>query len=193
MLIIEGSDLVGKSTLCQNLVKRLADSGHTYSHLSRLPDAFHRYWSYVDRAARFVVQDRFHMSEIVYAEARGDGTSLSPEKYRLVDGFLRGLGAYTIVISCSDDLLVERYKTRAQEEMYKLELVLNVNSFFRHIGRKCGWKNYNAIDVDFACVCTPSNPFVSDNEVEQILKEYRNRQDMINLVFKRLQQRSLFS
>lgn len=164
MLILEGSDLVGKTTLAKQLTKRLWDARmpHVYSHFSRLPDAFDRYWGYVERASRDVVQDRYHMSEIAYGVGRGDlgrlgDNTLTPERYRLVDAHIRAMGAYTVVLYSSEpQLLRDRYEREQAREMYDIDLVLRVNAWYEgvsdHLGR---WVPSDAIqpydmDVDWA-------------------------------------------
>lgn len=135
MIILEGSDLVGKTALANAIVAHpvIKSRGMTYSHLSRLPDDFNRYWHYVNLMNRFVVQDRFHMSEIVYATMRCEATLLTPYRYKLVDAALRLFGGFTVVILASNDTIVERFNRRERPEMYSLEQILYANELFRRV------------------------------------------------------------
>src|SRR5690349_732982 len=106
MLIIEGSDLVGKTTFCAKLLKMewAQTFGYTYQHLSKLSSGFNRLTGHLALARRRVIQDRFHLSDLAYRYALKEDQRLKPEEYRIIDGYLRGLGAYTVVV-CADDEL----------------------------------------------------------------------------------------
>lgn len=181
MLIIEGPDLVGKTTLCKKLVELLP--GHIYSHLTRLPDEFDRYWGYVERMSPGVVQDRFHMSEICYATMRGDldKSQLDPETYRLVDAKLRLLGAMTVVVFGSNELMHERLwdKELRQGEMYRATQIENVNRIFRDLVQKNGTcppeLTHYEVDCDLWIECTPARPYVTDDLVMGIVYRYLGR------------------
>lgn len=178
MIILEGTDLVGKTTLAKRLVELLDDRGYIYRHLSRLPDAFDRYHGYARLMSRCVVHDRFHMSEVVYSYARGDrSTKLCPETYRLVDAKLRLVPALTVVVTAADASLVARHRERAKDEMYDAELVLRANEAFKTIAQKgmftYGDRRYNDMDVDVWLACT--NDFPSEKHAMEILELYERR------------------
>jgi len=150
--------------------------GYIYRHLSRLPER----WSvhdYMRLAYRKSVQDRFHMSEPAYAYARGEDSSryLNRSTYRLVDGFLRGLGAFTVLVTASEELIKERYK--AEREMYPLDKILRANLAF--LGMTNGvspWGEMWKIDVDIHIHLCSDEPFVSDEKLDKIVNLYRERQ-----------------
>ena len=176
MLIIEGSDLTGKTTLAKRLVEELKHEGYIYRHLSRLPDGFDRYWGYRDLACLRIVQDRFHMSEPVYARVRGDDTCLTPETYRLVDGMLRGMGALTVVLACQDDGLIEnRWR---EGEMYRISEVKYANDQYMAVvsGQ---FAPYSQMDYDYVIMETHSSPFPTEQDIHNILQCYRARQNRL--------------
>lgn len=129
MIIIEGADLVGKTTLCHKLLETeyCQKNGMVYSHLSRLPPGWRNPGSYLARACSNTVQDRFHLSEPVYAAVRGEETRLTPERYRLVDAWLRLMGAITVVVVTDDKILESRWR---EGEMYDLAQVKKANALF---------------------------------------------------------------
>lgn len=174
MIIVEGPDLVGKTSVCQKLVKRLQSRGVIYAHFSRLPLSFDRYWGYQRRASRNIIQDRFHMSEPIYAAMRKDYTALDPEKYRMVDGMLRQLGAVHVVITATNDLIKSRW---GREEMYDIEQVFEVNSMFKLMANQ-QFKGYEP-DVDFHFECSPHWPFVPEDSLSQIEDLWIKRQDTL--------------
>lgn len=193
MLIIEGTDLVGKTTLAELLVKRLSTredmrlsvSGpYQYAWFDKLPPTWDYFFSYLPAMRRFVVQDRFHMSEIVYREARGEPAKLYPETYRMLDGKLRLLGAFTVVVTADPDIIRNNFGTR--EEMHGLDVILRANELFLEIveGDGCAGWTFEAHDPDVdvhyhACV---QNGFPSSNEklVEEIIDKYTTRQRILN-------------
>lgn len=173
MLIVEGADLVGKTTLCKELVKRLNElqHPHIYRHLSRLPNSFHRYYGYQSMAAIHSVQDRFHMSEPVYAAMRGDETPLTPWLYDQVDAMLLLKSAFTVVVyAINEDLIRSRW---GRDEMYDLESVLAVNASFDRIANHGTWQGYN-MRVDFRASCSQQNPYP---DPEPILHAYLKHLD----------------
>ena len=175
MLIIEGPDLAGKTTLAHNLIKRLNVQGlpHVYSHLSRLPDSFHRYWGYTQFMGRYLVQDRFHMSEPVYAKMRGDESELTPYLYALVDAKLKLSCGFTVMLYMMDDSMVlGRWR---DGEMYRLEQVLEVNGMYKDIAENKGWWEGYQMHYDLAIGLTPETPFVSEQTEQLIVDTYGAR------------------
>lgn len=136
MLIIEGPDLVGKTTLALALQKELANRRycHIYSHFTRLPATFDQYWDYLPHIRADVVQDRFHMSRQAYGRQFHEQKLMSSEELRLIDSKLRQVGAMTVVcVSTSDTFLEQQYLKKDRDEMYKLDGILGVNAKYRNI------------------------------------------------------------
>jgi thymidylate kinase len=174
MLIIEGSDGAGKTTLCRKLLQHLP--GHIYAHFSRLPPEFDYYWGYAERMSCQIVQDRFHLSEIVYSRAREQVSILSPEMYLVVDAKLRLLGAYTLLVLADDDLIRSRWD---QTQMYDSITTVSANRIFRNLPHE--FPEYR-IDIDHVFHCTEKVPYVDDFTIHRILEEYLNRQKAINSI-----------
>lgn len=176
MLIIEGPDGVGKTTLAKELQKRLSGFGYIYSHFTRLPDSFDRVWGYVERMSRRVVQDRFHMSELAYTYARGDTTKLDTESYRLVDAHLRQIGGMTILLNADPELVESRWD---QTQMYDKERTRKAAIAFNILGKRefqlrDSWIYETDIDIQF--FLTKDRPYVTANGVNDIVERYLERQ-----------------
>ena len=175
MLIVEGTDLVGKTTLCKTLVERLnaQGHGHIYAHFSRLPKNHDFLYGYLERASPRIVQDRFHMSEPVYAYVRNEQTPLKPERYRLIDGYLRQLSAYTVVITCTaDELFHYRYERHAEREMYRVDQVIKANDGFQQmISEQTDYRP----DWDHLITVNVENPYPTESDIQTILREYNER------------------
>lgn len=176
---------MGKTTLAHKLAEssQLANDGYMYRHLSRPSPGFDKYWGYVQLSGRGTVYDRFHMSEVVYALCRGDDTMLMPETYRFVDGYLRMLGVYTVVVVHDDnDVLMKRHRQRACEEMYGAEMTAKCNDVFRAVESADGlildeWSG--RMDFDRFIHCSRDKPWPTDDDVQEILAEYEQRQSVL--------------
>lgn len=196
MLIIEGSDLVGKTTFAKKMLDFLnstAKMPHIYAHFSKLPDAFNFFTHYLERASRNIVQDRFHMSEIVYSNVcryHNGQSPLYPEKYRLVDAYLRYLGAITVVIIAEPTWLKRQVKEKhSRGEMFSEEQIVRVNDAFGYLchkdqetARTFNWlADYNP-DIDFVYCVSESNPHPAENAnfCAQVLEAYLNRLDLLD-------------
>lgn len=69
MLILEGSDHLGKTTVAKKLVERAAKYRPAYyAHMGRPPELFDFRYDYLERMAYNVVQDRFHLGALVWHE-----------------------------------------------------------------------------------------------------------------------------
>jgi thymidylate kinase len=191
MLIIEGSDLLGKTTLCKALVNspQLRSQGYIYKHFTRLPHEFNYFWGYVQHAAKYSVQDRFHMSEIVYASTRYEQPQISPEMYRLVDGYLRSLGCFTVVLTADEEVFDERFHMNGQEQMYNLDQIKQANFIFAGIAQNCELTTvtnlFKNIDIDGHIHFTKENPWPGQRDLDNILTAYLRRQSILDLVHQR--------
>lgn len=177
MLIIEGADLTGKTTLAKRLAKLLNEQyglPHVYQHLSRLPACWRGRARelHEELARRWVVQDRFHMSEVAYASARKDEPMLSPVEYELLDCSLRaGLGALTVVlVDLTGDVIRSRWR---DGEMFTLGQVLKVNDYYKDIIRD--EVPQRRMRHDWA---VPAGD-IEDWAVQEIARQYAERQAIL--------------
>lgn len=183
MIIVEGPDCVGKTTFAKKLASstQLAMKGYIYKHFSRLPQGFNYYWGYIENAAPKSVQDRFHMSEIAYSYARGEEESpLDPQRYRMVDGYLRGRGDFTVLITCENGLLGQRL-TDPGDDMYDVPTIMRAADAFNTIAHYRGkdvviGKRVYDMDLDYHVHLTKDHPWPSNDDLQGVLKEYQRRQ-----------------
>jgi len=150
MLIVEGADLVGKTTFANRLLEQtwVQRCGHVYSHLGKLPSGFSAS-QYLSIASTWLVQDRFHLSELACRMVDVEPVRLCPETYRLVDAGLRMLGAFTVVITATSELIAQRFAARG-DAMYNLQQIQSQNDAFLSLATrsaKSPWSEY-APDVD---------------------------------------------
>ncbi len=100
MLILEGSDCLGKTTFAKLLLKE-ADGRERfptfYSHMSRPNKSFNFWTHYKDMMTIYAVQDRFHLGGIVWHQAIWQG------RLEIIEGWLRSIGSMIIVFYASDE------------------------------------------------------------------------------------------
>lgn len=171
MLILEGPDLVGKTTLAKKLVAAAhkAFMPASYTHFSRLPDCWKFPSSYRHYITCYGVCDRFHMSEIAYSEARGDARKLNVEGYRLIDTWCRLQGSVTVLIRAKPGVISARYaaKSNSRDEMYKDSVIERANDTYRAIAERSYRGRDNELlvaDVDFDWVAADAGAYPAEDE-----------------------------
>lgn len=177
MIIIEGADLVGKTTLCQKLLKSpgVQEYGAIYSHFSRLPDRFERGRGYRDRMSVALVQDRFHMSEVVYSQMRSKltDTTMTPARYAMIDAWHTLHAGITVVVAAMIDKLIEDRWDRP--EMYSLGQTLECNQIFKHIAQHQEWRQFKRMHVDYVVYTTPNKPWADADDIQAIITLWQER------------------
>lgn len=177
MIILEGPDLAGKTTLANQLVAAI-NSRETgcaiFQRMTRLPDGFDRYRGYLRLMNRDVVMDRFHMSEIAYQYAREDAINRLPsEQYRIIDAHLRLIGAVTVVVIPSEEQIRTLYRTHAQREMYTVDKILRARDAYE----KLVSYQFHDYEPDFDLLIV--NRFPNQQDLEDVLSIHEDRQDFL--------------
>jgi hypothetical protein len=144
MLIIEGTDLTGKTTLAKELVKRLCSQNewHLYQHLTRPPAGWDYYEDYIKLMHPRSVWDRFHMGNLVYQEIDGTGTQHTPISYGMLDAHVRLQCGMVIVCIAAEDVIEAAWKRKPHgDEMFRLDILLKVNERYKQLchGEVHGW------------------------------------------------------
>ncbi len=141
MLIIEGSDCLGKTTFANLLVSEAAKRVHPisevprfpifYSHMSRPNKAFDFFDHYTDMMSKFAVQDRFHIGGIVWHDA------IKQPALDIIEGRLRALGSMTIIFYASD---LEWYENRIKNDdrgnMLPTDSMISANKWFVDLAKQ---------------------------------------------------------
>jgi len=140
MIVLEGCDMAGKSTLAQALFELIPAYTHGKAapmvrHFTKPPKDFDKYWGYHNCVQRDVILDRFHMSQLVYRRVSSENHTLTPFKYDLVDAAITRVGGIVVVLCPPDDIIVDRWSkmTDGRKEMYSLDFVLKVNCVYQHL------------------------------------------------------------
>lgn len=176
MIILEGADGVGKSTLAQSLAERLAETvggdrvdwRSVYRHMTRPPDDFDHLTGYLDVSGR--VQDRYHLGAIVYGQLLGLGGYPTASRMRLVQRYLRWQGCITVVLHGERDWLRERLRVSPKAEMYSIDRILDANDAYRAlVGSSNRGEPYCQLSWDVTLRGWPGAQFV-----ETIVKTWRD-------------------
>lgn len=181
MLIVEGTDKVGKTTLCAKLLEALRERKCPVTGESSKPPppGWDYYWGYIPSITANVVMDRFVMSELCYGEAARDGSGIGPETYRLLDADMREYGAVTVVI-VADDAWLDRQLEKERDVMFGVDAIKSVNRLFRSAGlhqavlsRGKTWK----VDADFVYDMSREPLFPAENPlfVDQVVTAWMTR------------------
>lgn len=113
MLIIEGSDCLGKTTLANSILKRVNEIAPklsaVISHMTR-PDenTFDFFTDYFPMIIPTVIQDRFHLGSLAYHDNK-----MTPENLRIIEGQIFSRGGFVVVLYASN---FRRYWERLQQD-----------------------------------------------------------------------------
>lgn len=164
MIIVEGADKVGKTTLVKAIVHELNSLGwpHIPMHLGKIPDC----WRHdpVSAHARlmqpYVVWDRLYMSEPIYSSIElGRHSVLTSSCVNLLDHTARMYCGHVIVLSADEAVLRSRLEC-CPDEMHKVEQVLMANRAFDVVARDGSWRDYH-FNVDVSHVGMTRFPEIS--------------------------------
>lgn len=126
-VLIEGTDLTGKSTLAKSLSCSLV---HPYKHMDK-PEYAYAIHNYLSHFRDHGVYDRAHLGSIVYGEALGYHEHvLKPNHVRILERFLMWSEAILIIVTADPLLLVDRFNSADREEMCNVENILLANELF---------------------------------------------------------------
>lgn len=129
LIIIEGPDMVGKSTLVKALIEELHEGQNLQYvplHLDRPKPGFIDYYHLGFESGVF---DRFMMSEILYSIATSRKASISWEQFDLISGVLRyHKKAFRVILWSSNNKLFEDRHT--DEELFDLTTCKFVNQLY---------------------------------------------------------------
>lgn len=120
------------------------------------------------------IRDRFHMSEIVYSAMRSDlkDTTMTPDKYRLVDAMHALHAGVTVVIYSSPPLIASRWR---DNEMYPLTQVQWCNAAYERIVEGEPFYDYKP-SVDIVIYCDRiKKPFPNDDDARRVLDLWLSR------------------
>jgi thymidylate kinase len=170
MLIVEGTDLTGKTVLCEKLRERLAalDEPHEYAHLGLLPAEWDYVNDYVSRIRPSVVQDRFFLSEAAYGPVVRGGSRVSPIQLDALTTMLRAAGGFTVVLVAEEDGTLDMaYRNKREPELFELRDIVAVNRQFATLSER-----YADHEVQVGLDRDGAVRYATDDDIVRIVREY---------------------
>jgi len=154
MIIIDGPDHVGKTTLAKALANVLPI---TYRHLSKLHNRFDPYWDYVPMMDRCVLMDRFYDSRTAYGIALQNQLPLDTFHMDLLDAHAKLHGAIRVLVYIENPTTYYEKAEWGDWEMYSKEQSIRVANQFIALKHERPWDFKWASDVIF-----PTKALVTD-------------------------------
>jgi thymidylate kinase len=124
LIIVDGPDCAGKSTLVSALVDRLVGRfpGHFHTCFHKNPPTAHPLAEYVEPLLGYrpgqghhVVTDRWHWGEAVYPDLFDRPTRMDPGVWRYTEMFLRSRGAMVVYPQVEPEEMLRRYMDRGDD------------------------------------------------------------------------------
>lgn len=118
LIILEGPDCAGKSTLASDIKRRIWSRGDGVDIFHRGPPTRHPLDEYVTPLLEYrpgrphIICDRWHLGELVYPQILGRPTRMDPAVTWYIEMFLRSRGASITVLRPPFDELMVRYAVR---------------------------------------------------------------------------------
>ena len=169
MLILEGSDCLGKTTFAKTLLKVADNVGRYptfYSHMSRPNSKFDFFKDYRDMMSIYAIQDRFHIGGIVWHDA------IDKHALSIIEGWLHSIGSMTILFYASDEAW---YRKKIEEDdrgnMLSLDCMDRANGVYGMMAEGC-YELHPKIDYFFDI---KDNWYPTEEDAEKIIKEWFDR------------------
>lgn len=147
LIVVEGPDCAGKSTLIERLRRYIEDlspndvvhvikSGTPIEHPLEeyvVPLLGYRPNSKIN-ANHHIICDRLHWGERVYPAVLQRATSMDMAQWRYIEAFLQSRGALMVHLSASTDTLVERMEVRG-DDLIKPDQLDEIRTRYQHLVR----------------------------------------------------------
>jgi hypothetical protein len=175
MIIIEGPDGIGKTSLCEQLAERLRRKYGFYltvRHMGVPKKDFHRYHGY--EVNRDVIADRFHLGLWCYQFEEN-------EYMRFVDANITQVGGIVVVFTCMD----EDDPRMKGDDKFLLNSVQEANRRFRGYAG-VDWRPYieppHVVNVDYQAELALNEwPLDHIERIEELWLKQRNTRQSLRL------------
>ncbi len=169
MLIIEGCDDLGKTTLANKIVDAVckhSDFPAYYNHMTRPPKSFNFCTDYVERMSKYAVQDRFHLGGIVYHNA------IRAAALKWIEGHLLLHHSMVIVLYSNDMAWYEERLVKSERgQMYNIPQMLSFAQTWKIVAEN------EAIHKDFVYCIDRDEELLNDAQVADIAAHWMDKLD----------------
>lgn len=174
LVIVEGTDGTGKTTLIEELRTWLEDQGERVQTLHRGPPQQHPLLEYEDALHAYepgggahVFCDRWHLGELVYAPLYRDGSLLGGPHgagRRHVELFLQSRGALLVHLTAKEDEVHRRLDVRGEDYLKREHVGHTLRAFDQAAASALTWR----VDVHSPYhPATPPSLLTAAHEAEQ--------------------------
>lgn len=172
MLIVEGPDMVGKTTFLNAVADRITPmvEGLARDHFTHL-DTEMTPAKYMRRFKPFCLSDRGHMSNLVYGHICREGSDLTADQYRVVDGLMLAAGGMMVLLSASADWYEHLLEANKRDQKWNPVLNRKVADAFRGIQSRQPFHGVRPW-VDVAYLCDGSFPSQDEALVVAVADRY---------------------
>ena len=188
MLVLEGSDNLGKTTAAKRIVElgallasKVASKYEDlralpiyYAHMSRPNSAFDFHHHYFDMMSAFAVQDRFHLGALVWHQ-----DVMDIDRLRAVEGQLARLGSVVCILYSSDYGWFNNHvldsMDSGKEEMFDIGTISKGNYTYESMAQGKGDLRPT---FDFA-FDIKDGQFLNDNQLIQIMHRWYSRLGLV--------------
>ena len=182
MLIVEGSDLVGKTSLVKELCKEAIEQGFPMipQHFGLLPDSWDFFSDYLPYIQKRTVMDRFIISELIYGELLRNKCRISYSSWEALNRLMTHEKCMTIIIAAEPEFFATHVKKEHSKrgEVFNPEEIMSVNMGFLQTGIHHTFCSYK---VDFTTLWKVENnrTFPSSNKtfIKNTIKRYIEMQN----------------
>ncbi len=190
MLILDGTDNVGKTTLCNKLavlaneMKPFNEVKFKVNHMTRPDEDFNFFTDYKTLMGQYIIQDRFHFGAIAYHNL----CPYNQDQLKFIESWLYRLGSMIIIVHPTSQFY---YKTRLnvsrRKEMFDVETIIRAYHRYDDIVLEClesGMRTsfdeviYVDLNVDGDIVSTADEP-----HLKAILEVWFDRIRIANELF----------
>jgi hypothetical protein len=151
IIILEGTDCAGKTTLAGQLAALATDQGMTVTRLgagqphpgvnplAEYEVALRPYRSAALAADQLVLIDRWHLGELVYGPLLRGGSRLSPAMFEHVERYLDALGAVRLLVTPRSQRELEQRFAQRGDAVVKLDEAITAWRGFLQLAVRYHW------------------------------------------------------
>jgi thymidylate kinase len=142
LILLEGPDCSGKSTLAGSLTAAIAARypGDEVTLLHRSSPTRHPLHEYVEplleyrpNSGQHIVCDRWHLGEVIYPRVMNRKTDMSTGVWWWTERFLESRGALTVIINPPTSILLSRFDARGDASVKRHQLEAISAAYATHI------------------------------------------------------------
>lgn len=176
MLLIEGSDCLGKTIVAKKIVRKIAGMGLpvVYGWMTRPNEQlFDFFKDYKKVLNPYAVQDRFHLSGLAYHQDK-----ISSEKLKIINSWIRAEGGIIVLFFASDENWYrERLEKDTRGNILPVDALCEANSFYKRYAEEG--------DYDYGFDILPKNvkpeQYVLDCGIDTLIGSWLNRRELLEI------------